>query len=52
MENYTVSGKVHFLVGTEWGVVRQQRKRFNDELNVNLKPRSLASAVALFKEFQ
>lgn len=52
MGNYTVYRKVHVLVDTEQGEGRQHRRRFNDELNVNLKPRPLASAVVLFKEIQ
>lgn len=34
-----------------WGELRQHRKRLSNELNVNLKPRPLDSAVALFKKF-
>lgn len=53
MGNCTVYGKVHILVGTEGGAGRgvgQHRRRLSGELNINLKPRPLDSAVALFKK--
>lgn len=50
MGNYTFYGKVRVLVGTEEGGVRQHRKRLGDELSVNLEPKPLGAAVALFKK--
>jgi len=49
--NCSVYGKVWILVAAEVrGEVRQHRKRLCGELNINLKPRPLDSAVALFKK--